>query len=169
MPGVEILAAVRLVGQYRAASGPPAPGVVNMALEAAINFTTGTGAGQVADLMYEAAINIAASGSTNIDLNGATTDPFGNAIAMVKLKGIFVFADATNTNDIVIGNGTNGITTPFGALAHTVQVPPGGFFAIGHPGAGWTVTAATADILKLANSGAGTSVTGKVILIGTSA
>ncbi len=44
---------------------------------------------------------------------------------------------------------------PFGAAGDTIAVPPGGCLLLVHPGAGWTVTAATADLLRIVNGGAG--------------
>lgn len=171
MPGVEMLAAVRLSGQYRAASGPPAPGVVNMNLEQALNFTTGSGVTSgYADLMYEAAINIAASSTSVLDLAGSLVDAFGNTITFARIKAIIIMADSTNVNDIVVGNtAANQFTGPLGGATHTVACPPGGFLAMGAPATGWTVTAATGDNLKLANSSSGSAVTGKLIIIGGSA
>ena len=171
MPGTEFTAAVRLSGQYRASSGLPAPGVVNLNLERAINFVTGTGAGAVGDTLYEAAINIAASGTSTLDLNaGGLVDAFGNTINLLRVKGILIFADATNTNDIVYGNAAaTQFVGPMGAAAHTISVRPGGVFCDIDPGAGWTIVAATSDNIKLANSGAGTSVTGQLLIWGATA
>jgi hypothetical protein len=154
-------------GVYRG-SGVDTP-QLNIVASDPIVLTSGTGSG-AADLAYQVAINIAASGNQTYDLAGSLVDAFGTTLTFVKIKAILVEADSTNTNDIVIGNAaSNQFVGPFGAATHTVQVQPGGKFLIVAPAAGWTVTAATADILKLANSSSGTAVTGKLRIIGTSA
>mgnify|MGYP000488088098 CR=1 FL=1 len=62
-----------------------------------------------------------------------------------------------------------GFVGPFGSATHTVALPPGGNLILTAPASGWTVTAGTGDLLRVANSGAGTSVTFDIIIIGTSA
>ena len=129
----------------------------------------GTGNNQV-DRMYEATITLAASATQDIDLNGTVLlDALGGPASFVKVKAIAVRARAANTNNVVIGNAaTNGFVGPFGAITHTVALPPGGMFVVSAPLAGWTVTPATGDLLRVANSGAGTSVTLDIVIVGTS-
>jgi hypothetical protein len=130
-------------------------------------ITPGTGANQ-ADLMFADTRTLAASASENLDLNGALTDVLGKTLNLLKVKAIMVRASGANANDIVIGGAaTNGFVGPFGAAAHTIAVRPGGEFVIAHSGAGWPVVAGTGDLLKIANGGAGTSVTYDIIIIGT--
>lgn len=124
---------------------------------------------QNADLIHIDSIEIAASGNATKDLHGSLLDPLGNACVFAKIKAILVKAAAGNTNNVVVGNGTNPFVGPFGAGTHTVAVPPGGQLLMTAPKDGWTVTDSTADILKFANSGSGTVVDFDVILIGTSA
>jgi len=100
-------------------------------------------------------------------------DAFGVALAFVKVKGLVISAAAANANNVVVGNATsNGFISWVGAAAHTVTVRPGATLALmagGADAAGYAVTAATADLLRVANGGAGTSVTYDVIIWGTSA
>lgn len=133
-----------------------------------IDLIQGTASG-AADLMFSDERTLAASANESLDLAGSLVDPLGATLTFAKVKAIIIIANAANTNDVVVGAGTNPFVGPLGGTTPTVSVKPGGFFAIGHPGAGWTVTASTADILKIANSSSGTGVTYKVILIGTSA
>jgi len=133
-----------------------------------IVLTSGVGAGQ-ADLLYEVAINIAASGSQTYDLAGALADAFGTTLTFVSIKAIEIEADAANVNDIVMGNAASAqFVGPFGGATHTIAVKPGGRALLVAPNTGWAVTATTGDILKLANSGGTTAVTGKLRIIGTS-
>lgn len=133
-------------------------------------FTSGTGSGQV-DKLFADTRTINASSNDDLDLAGVLIDAFGVAITFVKVKAIVVVADSTNVNNVVIGNaaGTQ-FVGPFGAAAHTIAVPPGGMFVIARSDAtGWAVGAGATDLLRIANSGAGTSVIYQIVILGTSA
>lgn len=136
---------------------------------AATNLQQGTAASQ-ADLMFADTRTIAASGTDNLDLTGtALNNVFGVALALVKVKAIYVKASAANTNNVVIGAGTNPFSGPLGGTLPTITVPPGGEVLLTAPVSGWTVTAATGDILKIVNSAGSTSVDYDIIIAGTSA
>lgn len=130
-------------------------------------FTNGTGANQIQSV-YSASRTIALSSSENLDLAGVLLDAFGAAITFTKVKAIVIFAYAANTNDVVVGGvGANGFVSPFGSNADKVNVKPGGIFVLIAPDInGYAVTATTADLLKVANSGAGTSVTYDIVIMG---
>lgn len=129
----------------------------------------GTGTGY-ADLIYTGTRTIAASSSENLDLSGSLTGPLGSTLTFVKVKAILIVADAGNTNNVVVGGaGSNTFTGPFADATDKLSIPPGGSLLLTHPGAGWTVTASTGDILLVANSSSGSGVTYKVMIIGTSA
>lgn len=133
------------------------------------NFIPGTTTGK-ADKLFSDTRTLAASATENLDLAGVLTDPFGATATFVKVKAIYIKAAAGNTNNVVVGGaGSNTFAGPFSDATDKVVIPPGGTVLLIHPGAGWTVTAATGDILLVANSGAGTGVTYDVVLIGTSA
>jgi hypothetical protein len=71
---------------------------------------------------------------------------------------------------IVGGAAANQFLTWVGAATHTVTVRPGGLFQLIAPDAtAYAVTATTADLLRITNSGAGTSVTYDIVLLGASA
>jgi hypothetical protein len=134
-----------------------------------LGFSSGTGANQ-ADRIFADQRTIAASGTDDLDLAGVLLDALGATITMARLKGLIVKASAANTNNVVMGVGTNPITTILGGTTPTLNIRPGGLLALFAPDAvGYLVTAATADVLRFANSGAGTSVTYDVVLIGASA
>lgn len=132
-------------------------------------LTTGTGANQ-ADRIYYTQPTVAASGNTTIDLAGSVVDIFGATITFARIKGLIVAAASGNTNNVIVGNAaSNGFITWVGAATHTVNVRPGGFLALMAPDAtAYAVTAGTGDLLLFTNSGASTSVTFDVILIGSS-
>lgn len=133
-------------------------------------FTLSEGAGlNAANKIWSDNRTIAASGTDDLDVAGVLTDPFGASITLARIKGIFVFASSANSNNVVVGAGTNPITTIMGGTTPTIIVRPGGMLALWAPDAtAYTVTAATADILRIANSGAGTSVNYDIVLIGAS-
>lgn len=138
----------------------------------AIALADGVGAGQ-ADRVWFDSGTLAASANVDLDLAGGLTDAFGAAITFVKVKAVALKAAAANTNNIIFGGAaTNAWATWAGAATHTVPVRPGGVlaFAVGTGDlTGYGVTAGTGDLLRLANSGAGTSVSYDIAIVGTSA
>lgn len=136
-----------------------------------VQLRTGTAAGQADKLFYdERTLN--ASASEDIDLAGVLTDDFGATITNARIKGLVVAAAAANTNNVVIGAAS---ATQWAALlgtTGTVTIRPGAFVAmcVGEADAiGYAVAGGSTDLLKVANSGAGTSVTYQIIVIGASA
>lgn len=126
--------------------------------------TAGTGTGK-ADKLFADTRTIAASSSENLDLAGTLADPIGATITCAKVKFVYVKAASGNTNSVQLGGAaSNAFTGPFADATDIVSIPPGGTVLFVHPGAGWTVTAGTGDILKVANSGAGTGVSYDVII-----
>lgn len=138
-------------------------------LRKVIDLASGTGANQ-ADLLWADERTLAPSSSEDLDLAGALTDAFGATITMAEVVAIIIFADAGNTNDVVVGDATSPIPL-FGGTNPTISVKPGGFFAIGAPNAAGqlTVGAGSTDDLKIANSGSGSSVKYQIAVIGRSA
>lgn len=131
-------------------------------------FTDGTGANQ-AKAVFADERTLSASATENLDLAGGLSDVFGNVITFTKIKAILVQASPGNTNDVLVGGAaSNGFIPWVGDATDVVKVKPGGCFAIVAPDAnGLAVTAATGDILKVANSAGSTSVTYKIVVIGT--
>lgn len=131
-------------------------------------FTDGSGANQIANVFSDTR-TISASSNDDLDLNGVLTNALGASVALTKVRAIVVKAAAGNTNDVVVGAAaSNAVSTIFGATTHTVKVKPGGILAITAPDStAYGVTAGTADILRIANSGAGTSVTYDILILGS--
>jgi hypothetical protein len=136
-----------------------------------MQLLSGTGAGK-ADRVFSDRRTLAASATEDLDLAGALVDAYGATITFARIKGIVIAAADGNTNNVVLGNATsNAWATLFGATS-TLALRPGAFFAVGTGAAdatGYAVTAGTGDLLKIANSGAGTPVTYDVHIIGVSA
>lgn len=136
----------------------------------ALNLATGTAAGQ-ADLMFSDGRTLAASAAEDLDLSGPLTDAFGAALSFARIKGIVIAAAAGNTNNVVVGGAaSNGFVNWVADATDKVIIRPGGVFALFAPGAtAYAVTAGTGDLLHIANSGATTSVTYDIVIIGASA
>lgn len=166
MSGVSAIVSVHLSATYSEA--PPLGSAQQIVNEnPLLNLNPGTGAGN-SDTMFTKSINIAASGNTTIDLTGSALDVFGATVAFAFVQMVLIEADSGNVNNIVVGNGTNPWLWDFDAGTDTESVKPGGMLLKADK-TGWPVTAATADILKIANSGSGTAVVGKITIIGRSA
>lgn len=154
----------RITGTLTAA---PDAGTASVGISevASIDIADGAGANQ-ANAIYIDAFSLADGASTSIDLAGSLTDPLNQTKVFSAVKAIMIEADAANTTDLTIGNGTNPFVGPFGAGAHTLTLKPGGIMMIANPtAAGWAVAAGTGDVLKIAN-GAGAAATGRITIIG---
>lgn len=129
---------------------------------------SGTSAG-ACDTVYalEAEV-IAASGTLDIDLSAALTDPLGGAAVFAKVDAIILKASLSNTNNIHIGGDSAGIGTLFGNVADYIVVKPGGMIAIWGGGSGYAITATTGDILQIANGSSGSGVTFDLLVLGRS-
>ncbi|MFE6408155.1 hypothetical protein ACFVOR_14615 [Streptomyces sp. NPDC057837] len=146
-------------------------GKAAQSLSRSMSLGSGTGAGK-ADRVFSDRRTLAASATEDLDLAGVLLDAFGSAITFARIKGLIIAAAAGNTNNVVVGAAaTNAWATLLGATG-TVILRPGAFLAVGTGVAdatGYAVTAGTGDLLKVANSGAGTPVTYDVHIIGASA
>lgn len=135
------------------------------------DLTNGTAAGQV-DRIFHDTRTLAASATEDLDLAGVLVDALGNSLTFARVKGLIISAAAGNTNNVIVGNATsNGFVSWVGGAAHTVTVRPGAtlaLFAGSADAVGYTVTAATADLLRVGNSGAGTTVTYDIVILGCS-
>lgn len=117
---------------------------------AVVSLTSGTGSGQ-ANAFFTKAGSLSSSGSDSLDLAGGIVDAFGATLTCLTVKAIVIESAAANTVDLTVGNAaTNPFVGPFGAGAQTIAVRPGGIAVLVAPQTGWTVVAATGDLLKIA-------------------
>lgn len=166
--GVAATFAARVNGSY-VGSNPLGSVKFGFDQEALAQFSAGASGAGKADLLYSGTTTLAASATANLDLAGVLTDPLGATLTFGHVKAIFIHASKANTNDFCIGGaGTNAFVGPWGSATDKVCIKPGGVYINADPGVGWAVTAATADLLKQANSGAGSSVSADVIIVGSS-
>ena len=130
-------------------------------------FNDGIGANQ-AKILFTDTRTLAASANESLDLAGVLLDAFGNTIIFDRIKAIIVTADPTNTNNVLFGGAATAQAAPwFGTVTDTLVVRPGGCIALIAPDAvGYDVTATTADLIKIANSGAGTGVNYTIVIVG---
>lgn len=133
-------------------------------------WVDGTGADQ-ADLLFHDTRTLAASAAEDLDLAGVLADTFGTTLTFARIKAILIRAASGNTNNVLVGGkSTNAFINWVADATDEIVVRPGGLFLLVAPDAtAYAVTAATGDILEVTNSGAGTSVTYDVVLIGASA
>ena len=129
-------------------------------------FANGAGANQ-ANKFYHDQIDIAASGSTTLDLSGSLTDGLGQTVTIAELKALIVKNNSTG-DKLTMGDATNPVGI-FGADAHTIDIFPGGVFAMTWPTAdGLAIAAGVSDELKFAHEGATTdAATANVYIFGS--
>ena len=131
-------------------------------LASRLKLTSGTGVNQ-ADILYQKEITLAASGTTTIDMNGATNDALNINMAMLTVVGIWVVNRSSQLVDSVgtltLGGGTNPITGLFAGAAQTRKLLPGETLMnfCGNVGGLATIVPATGDLINITNSGAGSS------------
>lgn len=141
-----------------------ATGTLRHLVDDIVEYASGTSDGQI-DRVYSGTLSLTTT-PTDVDLVGSLTSVLtGQTTTFVDLVGVLVVNQSTSGN-VVVGNDTNGVPI-FGAVTHTLSVPPGGLFLWRAGAAGLATTAGTGDILQLAAS-AGT-VTAALVLWGRSA
>lgn len=135
-----------------------------------LNIANGTGAGQ-ADLLFVDERSVDADTNDDIDLAGGVTDAFGNALTFAEVVAVVIInapiSGDANTTALTVGAGSAPIPGFDEALP---PLPPGGVLAIGAPGAAGisSVTATSADILRVANAAGGAAVY-QIAILGRSA
>ena len=106
--------------------------------------------------------------STDIDLRGSLTGPFGDTILFPIVMGIFVQnLSKTAGQYLTVGGATNPFITWLAATGDGVRVGPGGIFCLWSPIDGYATTASTADVLTIAPSSGTPAV--KYMIVGRSA
>ena len=135
---------------------------------AELSFAQGTGAAEV-DKVFADTRTLAPSTTEDLDLAGSMVGIDGLTFAPAKIKGILISAAAGNTNNVLFGGDANGLAGLFGNVNDLNVIRPGGALLWVDPSGGLTVTNSTGDILQVANSGSGSSVTYNIVIIGASA
>lgn len=165
MAGVDLDITLNLIGTYTGTNDlADVSASVNQRNK--MSIASGNGASQ-ADKMFSDTRTVAGSADDDLDLYGTLTDPLGATLSFASIKAIYIKAGASNANDLSIGPAaSNGFLGPWADASDRVKLKAGEVFLITNRAAtGWAVTASTADILRVTNTGSG-SVTYDIILIG---
>ncbi|MGJ4888954.1 hypothetical protein ACQR1Y_12210 [Bradyrhizobium sp. HKCCYLRH3099] len=121
-----------------------------------ITLSYGAGYGK-ADIAFSDDRALSASGSENLDMSGVLVDAFGATITAAKVKAILIDNLESSQGTLTVGAAaSNTFNGPFSGATHSIDLKPGDR-AVFVSRTGWTVTAATGDILKVANSAAGSA------------
>lgn len=132
---------------------------------AAVDLTNGTGAGQ-ANAMWSDRRTLTTGANEDLDLAGVLVSELGTTLTFTKIKAVIVKGATANTTNLTISRPASNGLAIFAAAGDAITVKPGGLFVHVDPSlAGVTVTAATGDLLNIANS-AGASATYDIIVIG---
>jgi hypothetical protein len=113
-------------------------------------YNSGNGSGQ-----FDKVHSDIAAVTTDYDVAGVVTDATGAAITMTKL-GLIVAENrgTTSGNMMYVGGDANSVLF-CGAAADFIKLGPQGFAILCNPIDGWTVTAATGDVVEI-NHNSGT-------------
>jgi len=131
-----------------------------------LKLPNGTAAGQASKVWADHR-SIPASSNDDIDLAGVLTDALGAALTFARVKALVVRAADTNVNNVVVGGASSTFATWNTGTNAAVVVRPSGLLVLAAPDAtAYAVTATSADLLRLTNSGAGTAVEYDIVVIG---
>jgi hypothetical protein len=136
----------------------------------AISYSDGAGAGQ-ANVLFTDRRTIAASANESLDLSGALANLLGSAV-FARVKAIVIKAADANPADgklRVTRPASNGVAFANITAGDSIfpDIAPGGIAIFVDPGAtGTAVTAATGDLVNIANTSATAEAVYDIIVIG---
>ncbi len=136
-----------------------------------LQLADGTGAAQ-ADRLFSDTRTLAASANEDLDLAGALADAIGGTAVFARIKGLYIAAASGNTNNVIVGAAASNAWATLLGATHTITLRPGAWIMLGTgatDATGYTVTAGTGDLLRIANSAGSTTVTYDIAVIGCSA
>ena len=132
-------------------------------------FTSGTGANQ-ADIIFHDRRTLADNANETLNLydSGSLLDAFGDAVAITRIKALYIKNNSTDANLLVGAAGATPVDL-FGAAANDIlKIPPGGEFVLIVPSATGIVISTNKN-LKIAHDGTGVSnLTYDIIVLGAS-
>lgn len=132
------------------------------------SLADGTGKDQADELWHDS--RTVTGASEDLDLAGSLTNGLGDVVTFVKIKTIMIKNTSTTAGEnlSVGGAAANQLINWVGDASDKIVIGPDGLFILHNPAAaGYAVTAATGDLLKI-DSGAAT-ITYEIVLIGTTA
>jgi hypothetical protein len=130
-----------------------------------MDFSAGTAAVGQANVMFSDTRTLSASANESLDVAGVLADALGATIAAAEIVAIYIAAAKGNTNDVQLTRPASNGVPLFLAAGDGFNLGPGDFSLRTYRN-GVTVTAATGDLINIANGGAGTSVTYDIVIIG---
>lgn len=147
----KIMASIKVTATKALDLSAPAE-TVQKAVSQSLAFGDGS---DEADMIWHDSRTLAATTSENIDLAGTLVNAFGATITFSKVKAIFIHNNGDTAGVLEVG----AAATPFGgplkdAASDIITVPHNGMFLSTNPESGWTVTAGSADLLKINNTAA---------------
>lgn len=131
-------------------------------------LANGTEAEQMDLVFADTVTDLAAEGVQSYNLDALTDPVTGGAVAFVRIRAIVIYSKAAGNKALTIGGVANAFKGWFGDAADTEILQPLGLCCHVAPGAGWTVTPATGDILAITNAAGGAS-SFDVYILGASA
>lgn len=134
--------------------------------ERTVSIAPGTATLDQADVLWADQRTLAASATESLDLAGTLAGLLGGTLTEAEITGIYLEADAGNTNDVVFfGAATNAFNGPLSGTTPKLTLGPGDV-SLTTNRKGWPVVASTGDVLLVANSAAGTAVSYKIVIVG---
>lgn len=131
-------------------------------------WASGTGADQ-ANRIFHDQRTLAASANEDLDLSGGLSDAFGDTIIFARVLALLVAAASANANNVLVGGAAaNQFINWVANSSDIITVRPGGLLlVVARDATAYAVTAGTGDLLRIANSAGGTSVTYDIVIIGS--
>lgn len=115
-------------------------------------FTDGSGADQVAKVIYNNALS---SSTTSVDMDlGTVLDYQGAAAAITKVKALYVRNKHATADLIIKQGGSNPITTILGGTSPTLTIGPDSICLILNPDAGGWTASSGADTIAIETTAA---------------
>lgn len=135
--------------------------------DSSLDITSGTTAGH-ADLVWSrSARSVGASSNDDLDLAGVLTSVFGATITSARLVGVFIKNKNTTSGDYLLVGAAASNPCYAGLFADAtdkITIGPGGSWEWKSPTDPGTVTAGSADVLRVANPGSN-AVTFDIVLL----
>lgn len=136
------------------------------------SLADGTGADQT-DLVWHDERSILTTANDDLDMTALVATIFGSTVTtnFVKVKLILIINRSTTAGEELKLDSSvaNGFLGPFnGSATSKIEIGPDSALLLSSKKDGWTVTAATGDIIRINNPNA-TTVTYRVVIAGTSA
>jgi len=164
-------AQVKVSGTYTSTNDVGGSVIMPVSVSTTVSFTSGTGANNADQLWQDQNAALGTSATDAIALSPAIASgaPFGIALTMVEMKGIYLRSATANTDNIELGGNTNAVPL-FGAVADFMYLPEGGVFLwASPPDGGITVTNTTGEFLDVTNSSGSVTASYDIIVWGASA